>query len=42
MQSLKFNKTKSEMAMRHAVNEMNGGIIADLAMRLLHYMKQSI
>ena len=24
----KFNKTKSEMAMRHAANEMNGGIVA--------------
>jgi precorrin-8X/cobalt-precorrin-8 methylmutase len=24
----KFNKTRSEMAMRHAVNEMNGGIVA--------------
>ena len=28
-ESLKFNKTRSEMAMRHAVNEMNGGIVAD-------------
>jgi precorrin-8X/cobalt-precorrin-8 methylmutase len=27
-ESRKFNRTRSEMAMRHAANEMNGGIVA--------------